>query len=506
MPFTTGLRASCRLTISRTPGFVLTGNSNWSRRLVTRGLLGRPQAFTKARFITTARGVSSSRGEHLSSQAKSTSRTLSSAAAAEPVPSDQLGFVPYQHPKDDVPMANADDRKVSVLWSPQNWSRFHNIWLRDHCRCPSCFHPVTKQRLVNTFEIPLNIKPHHVQASAEGLEVVWPSSTTEYHSSFYPWSWLKAHTYDPPQKSPLMLREKALWGTKIAKSPPTVTYAEAMDDSDHGLFKWLSNIDRFGFCFISGVPATPEATEVLSQRIGFIRETQYGKFWEFTADLSKGDTAYTTMALGAHTDNTYFTDPCGLQLFHLLSHSDGSGGATLLVDGFYVASLLKELHPNSYEILSRVPIPAHAAGEPTALYQPSPPCGYPTLRHDAFSGELTQVRWNNDDRSVMSHLDPSSVEEWYGAIRTWHNLLTSPDSEYWVQLTPGTVLSVDNHRVLHGRSAFDGKRRVCGAYIGVDEYRSKLSVLQEKFDAQFQLQGADHLTPGGNRSIWSSAL
>jgi hypothetical protein len=31
-----------------------------------------------------------------------------------------------------------------------------------------------------------------------------------------------------------------------------------------------------------------------------------GKFWEFTADLSKADTAYTTMALGAHTDNTYF--------------------------------------------------------------------------------------------------------------------------------------------------------------------------------------------------------
>lgn len=31
-----------------------------------------------------------------------------------------------------------------------------------------------------------------------------------------------------------------------------------------------------------------------------------GKFWEFTADLAKGDTAYTNMALGAHTDNTYF--------------------------------------------------------------------------------------------------------------------------------------------------------------------------------------------------------
>ncbi|KIJ12858.1 trimethyllysine dioxygenase [Paxillus involutus ATCC 200175] len=504
MPFATGLRATRWLTINKTPGFVLTNNLNATRRPITGGLLGRTQALAKARFITT--GASSPRGERLSSQTKNTSRTLSSAAAAEPVSSDQLGYVPDQRPKDDVPMANADDRKVSILWSPQNWSRFHHIWLRDHCRCPSCFHPVTKQRLVNTFEIPPNIKPHHVQASAGGLEVVWPSSTAEYHSSFYPWSWLKAHTYDPPQKPPAMLREKALWGAKIAKSPPTITYAEAMDGSDYGLFKWLSNIDRFGFCFISGVPATPEATEELSERIGFIRETQYGKFWEFTADLSKGDTAYTTMALGAHTDNTYFTDPCGLQLFHLLSHTDGSGGATLLVDGFYVASLLKELHPDSYEILSRVPIPAHAAGEPTALYKPSPPCGYPTLRHDAFSGELAQVRWNNDDRSVMSHLDPSLVEDWYDAIKTWHNLLTSPDSEYWVQLTAGTVLSVDNHRVLHGRSAFDGKRRVCGAYIGVDEYRSKLLVLEEKFDPQFQLQTADQRTQGGNRSIWSPAL
>ena len=31
-----------------------------------------------------------------------------------------------------------------------------------------------------------------------------------------------------------------------------------------------------------------------------------GKFWDFTSDLAKGDKAYTTLALGAHTDNTYF--------------------------------------------------------------------------------------------------------------------------------------------------------------------------------------------------------
>jgi len=125
--------------------------------------------------------------------------------------------------------------------------------------------------LVNTFEIAPDIKPHHVQSLADGLEVLWPASGTESHSSFYPWSWLQAHTYDPPLKSPSSLGEKALWGAKIAKSPPTVSYADAMDDKGEGLYKWLSNMDRFGFCLISGVPATPEATEELSKRIGFIR-------------------------------------------------------------------------------------------------------------------------------------------------------------------------------------------------------------------------------------------
>ena len=66
------------------------------------------------------------------------------------------------------------------------------------------------------------------------------------------------------------------------------------------------------------------------------------------------------------------------------------------------------------------------------------------------------------------------------------------------------VLVVNNHRVLHGRSAFTGRRRMCGAYIGVDEYRSKLAVLTEKFSQQTEVEGA--ATTEGGRSIWSPDL
>ncbi|CAL1716008.1 unnamed protein product [Somion occarium] len=401
----------------------------------------------------------------------------------------------------DLPVSRIDERKVIVGFPSGEWCRYHHIWLRDHCRCSECFHPVTKQRLVNTFDIPHDVKPVKVESKTEGLEVTWPSA--QPHTSLYPWSWLRYNSYDPPLPRE-QGTEKILWGSKIAQSPPTVSYSEVMEQDDQGLFKWLSNIDKFGFSFVSGVPPTTEATEALVRRIGFIRETQYGRFWDFTSDLAKGDTAYTTLALGAHTDNTYFTDPCGLQLFHLLSHTEGTGGSTLLVDGFYVASLLKELHPTAYEILSRVGVPTHAAGEPGSLYTPTPQGAYPVLRH--AKGELAQVRWNNDDRSVMNGLAPSELEEWYDAVRLWNKFLTSADSEYWVQLSAGTAVVVDNHRVLHGRSGFTGKRRMCGAYVGVDEYRSKLAVLQEKFAPDPVSQETASFATVHGRSLWNPAL
>lgn len=66
--------------------------------------------------------------------------------------------------------------------------------------------------------------------------------------------------------------------------------------------------DVYGFCFIEGIPHTPEATEALIRRIAFIRETHYGGFWDFTANLEHGDLAYSEVRLEAHTDTTYFTD------------------------------------------------------------------------------------------------------------------------------------------------------------------------------------------------------
>jgi hypothetical protein len=154
------------------------------------------------------------------------------------------------------------------------------------------------------------------------------------------------------------------------------------------------------------------------------------------------DTAYTNVALAPHTDTTYFTEPAGLQAFHLLSHEPAAGedaaigGESLLVDGFKAAKLLAEEDITAARILSKVGIPWHASGNEGITIAPDKL--YPVL--EFHQGSLHRVRWNNDDRGVVPFGD-ITVEAWYEAARKWDRLLKSEKLQYWFQLKPGTVLS-----------------------------------------------------------------
>jgi trimethyllysine dioxygenase len=156
------------------------------------------------------------------------------------------------------------------------------------------------------------------------------------------------------------------------------------------------------------------------------------------------DTAYTSLALPAHTDNTYFTDPSGLQAFHLLSHTSGSGGASLLVDGFHCASELLKTDPQAYRILSDVPVRWHASGNEAIIITPARKFPVLNFNQDVENGsELMQVRWNNDDRATMP-LHPVAgvtITEWYEAARLFDKIIKDQKNEYWEQLKPGRPLS-----------------------------------------------------------------
>ncbi|KAM9728447.1 trimethyllysine dioxygenase, mitochondrial isoform 1-T1 [Menidia menidia] len=342
---------------------------------------------------------------------------------------------------------------------------FNYVWLRDHCRSASSYNSSTSQRSLDTAGIELDIRPERTAVEDGHLLLTWPGG----HVSKYSLSWLAENSYERKKKA--VVQPRILWSSSIYKDAnvPTSKWSEFMSRDDE-LKKFLCNYLLYGIAFVDDVPPTVEATEAVTQRVSLIRETTYGRMWSFTSDFSRGDTAYSQLALDRHTDTSYFQEPCGIQVFHCLKH-EGTGGRTLLVDGFHAAETLRQRSPESFSLLARVPI-SHEYVENTDSHRNHMTGIGPVLSVYPWNEELYLMRYNNYDRSVINTVGHDTVRQWYAAHRELTKELRRPENELWVKLSPGKVIFIDNWRVLHGRESFTGLRQLCGCYLTRDDVLS----------------------------------
>lgn len=267
------------------------------------------------------------------------------------------------------------------------------------------------QRSFNVLEH-TDVEPMHYVTNPSGVGVTWYDTRSGKHESFYEWDFLERYLRRGTRRTrPAPNYRWHLWGSEIADNPPTVDYEQVMArDSSPGLAKLMDAIARYGLVFVDNTPFDDAIhTKRLLERIGPIRETHYGGFYDFVPDMAKADTAYTNIALAPHTDTTYFTDPAGLQAFHLLSHtaptnaSEGSeplGGQSLLIDGYRAAQQFRAENPWGFKTLQNYEVPWHASGNEGITITPGRL--YPVFDVSDDLNEHMVIRWNNDDRGGKS--------------------------------------------------------------------------------------------------------
>ena len=61
--------------------------------------------------------------------------------------------------------------------------------------------------------------------------------------------------------------------------------------------------------------------------------------------------AYSSIGIGLHTDASYYCQPMGIQIFHVLEHK-GNGGETMLSDGFTALKILLEQDQDAFKFLT----------------------------------------------------------------------------------------------------------------------------------------------------------
>ncbi|MBN35022.1 MAG: gamma-butyrobetaine dioxygenase [Rhodospirillaceae bacterium] len=363
---------------------------------------------------------------------------------------------------DLVAWDNAGDR-LGLSWSDGRCDTVHALWLRDNSPSAEARH-ANGQKL---FEITDLDDTTVVESVSNGVGSLRIRFAPDGHEADFDLGWLRSHAAPPPAST---LR---LWGAELADTMPVHGFDTVMADAG-ARHAWLIDMRDLGFTLLTGVPSEPGTLIDVAESFGFVRETNYGRFFEVRSDPEPINLANTGMGLSCHTDNPYRDPVPGLQLLHCLV-GENDGGDSVVVDGFKAATLLRDEDGTSFDLLTRYAVPFRFASADTEL------CARARLITLDDRGEIAEVRFNN--RSISTFDLPADVmPAFYRAYRRFAEVLQRPELEVMFKAGPGDLFMVDNQRVLHGRKTVggSGRRHLQGCYADKDSMLSTLRVLERQ--------------------------
>jgi gamma-butyrobetaine hydroxylase len=374
----------------------------------------------------------------------------------------------------EAPEIIDDGLGLNLRWQDGQSARFHAFWLRDNALDESTRSKSNGQRLITLSDIPTDTSIGSARVENDELLVHFLPEQT---SSRFPSSWLKDHGYDRPaeQNKGWIANTLETWDSQLSSNKITGQYSEVTNDPA-ALKNWLTSIQRYGIAKLENCPVENGALMKIADLFGYIRETNYGKWFEVRTEVNPSNLAYTGLGLQAHTDNPYRDPVPTLQILYCLENS-ALGGESQVVDGFRAINLLRELNPTGFEILSLYCARFEYRGSDDVHLQSKRP-----MIELAPDGELIGLRFNNRSTAPICDVPYDKMQDYYTAYRQLSDIINNPELAIEFKLEPGDCFIVDNTRVLHGRTGYSaqaGSRWLQGCYADKDSLLSRLSVLQQ---------------------------
>ncbi len=359
-----------------------------------------------------------------------------------------------------------DKKAARLVWCNGDVGAFHYTWLRENDPHPSSRHPMSRERLVHPLDVRSDIRPEWIAIhEGGGLSVRWLREDGG-HPSLFGAGWLHAHRCN--QDSSI----NSIKPSRAARPEPIeAQWSDVMND-DSALLSWLDGYIERGWSIIKGVPQEKGMAIEFGKRIGTVRSSNFGFYFDVRSKAAPISNAYTANFLPLHTDLPHYEMPPGLQILHCLSN-DAVGGASLLADGIAVAEHLMRSEPDVFSCLSQNRLPFRFQDSDSEFN-----ARHPIIECNELN-EPTYINWSN---STIAPLDSSfeNIRSIQSAIRRFVTLIESPTFKISHKPSAGEALVFDNRRMLHGREAFQpetGYRHFQGCYLDTAEVMSRRNAL-----------------------------
>jgi len=359
---------------------------------------------------------------------------------------------------------------VKLDWSDGKSARFHAIWLRDNARDDGTRSAVNGQKLITLQDIPADTVISTAVVEDGDLVVTFqPEDKAVPYSA----TWLRGHIYDiaEPGEPGRVSKVTMTWDGSF--SPRLHDYRTVSTEKE-ALRNWLDDIRSFGVARLTDGPVEDGAVLTVAALFGYVRETNYGKYFEVRTEVNPTNLAYTGLGLQAHTDNPYRDPAPTMQILYCLENS-AEGGENQVIDGFRAAQRLQAEDPKGFALLANHCARFEYNGSDGVCLTSRRP-----MIDLAPDGELVGIRFNNRSTAPIVDVPYDDMAAYYAAYRRLGDIINDPKMAVGFKLSPGECFIVDNTRVLHGRNGYassNGSRWLQGCYPDKDGLLSTLAVL-----------------------------
>jgi gamma-butyrobetaine dioxygenase len=366
---------------------------------------------------------------------------------------------------------------VNVRWHDGFSAYYHDISLRHSPGFPGARRPAGPAGRFLRDKQSIEVVAAEISDSG-ALLLSWSDGRRSEHHT----DWLRDNSYVDSKNQ---IRQRVTtWDAVKINQQNSFNYSDLVNN-DEGLLALSEHLLEFGAALLRHVPTDMDIVAKIGKKLGHVPANLYadsvGHPSICNVRVDPSVTVATNMChfLGPHTDTCWRQTLIGLLLMHCLK-AHPEGGRSIVVDGFAVAHVLREQDEGSFNLLAQTPLMFSSQvdnGDDWRVLG--------RVLSVAADGVLEGIRYNGNSIGQLQ-LPPHLVEPVYRALEQFEEILYDRNRWWQPQLQSGDLLILDNHRVLHGREAFDpsaGERHLQCCGVDRDDFHNRYRRLARKLNS-----------------------